>query len=241
VPDPAPPPVPDPAPPAAPDPAPPAAPDPAPSLTQTVDPARRRLADATRVLVDAVTRVREADPDPVALDAATAAVQAATAALTAADTLRTGPRPAIPGAYHRYLPSSLLVGTAHPLAPVGTPVFADGVLTVRVRFGATYEGPPGFVHGGIVALAFDELFGMCNVCHGQGGLTGRLTVRYRAPTPLHQDLTMTAWLASREGRRSQVRGALHAGEVCTAEAEGLFVRPRPETRAAYFGGARPDA
>jgi acyl-coenzyme A thioesterase PaaI-like protein len=212
--------------------------DRAPSLTQSVDPDRRRLADATRALVDAVTRVRD-DADPEALARATAAVEAATAGLAGPGVLREGNRSAVPRAYHHYLPSSLLVGQAHPLAPLGAPEFADGVLTVRVRFGATYEGPPGYVHGGIVALAFDELFGMCNVCHGQGGLTGRLTVRYRAPTPLHRDLTMTAWLASREGRRTHVRGALHAGDPLTAEAEGLFVRPRPETRAAYFGDALP--
>ena len=28
------------------------------------------------------------------------------------------------------------------------------------RFGAAYEGPPGSVHGGIIAAAFDEVLGM---------------------------------------------------------------------------------
>ena len=46
-----------------------------------------------------------------------------------------------------------------------------------------YEGPPGYVHGGCVALAFDELLGMVNVLNGLGGLTGKLTVRYRRPDP----------------------------------------------------------
>ena len=39
----------------------------------------------------------------------------------------------------------------------------------------------------------------CNVLSGQGGLTGRLTVRYRKPTPLHASCGCTAW--SRPPRR----------------------------------------
>jgi len=203
-------------------------------LTQRVPDARLRLAAATRALVEATT-LAPADSDDAALLAATDAIERATAALRDADLTRPGSHHRYRKTYGNYLPNSLLVGTAHPLSPGATYAFADGVLDVRATFGAQFEGPPGYVHGGIVALAFDELFGMCNVCNGQGGLTGRLTVRYRKPTPLRTELRLTAWQDHHEGRRMRVRGTIHAGDVLTAEAEGLFVTPRPETRAEYFG------
>lgn len=205
-----------------------------PDLVQRVPDSRLRLTAATRALVEAVTLLpADADGDPIA--AVASAIEAAAMALAEPRLTGTGATGPAPRTYGSYLPSSLLVGTAHPLSPGADATFADGVLEVRVRFGASYEGPPGYVHGGIVALAFDELFGMCNVCNGQGGLTGRLSVRYRRPTPLRRTLRLTAWQEHHEGRRMRVRGTMHADDVLTAEAEGLFVTPRPETRVEYFG------
>lgn len=207
---------------------------PTPDLEQRVGAARRRLAESTRALVEAATLV-PADSDADRLTAVAEAIDAATATLVGTGATVAGARHRYAKTYGSYLPHSLLVGQVHPLSPAATYSFADGVLDVRARFGAAYEGPPGYVHGGIVALAFDELFGMCNVCNGQGGLTGRLTVRYRTPTPLGQELRLTAWQDHHEGRRMHVRGTIHAGDTLTAEAEGLFVTPRPETRVEYFG------
>ena len=48
-------------------------------------------------------------------------------------------------------------------------------------FGAAYEGPPGCVHGGFVAAAFDEVLGSTQSLSGEPGMTGRLTVNYRSP------------------------------------------------------------
>jgi acyl-coenzyme A thioesterase PaaI-like protein len=205
-----------------------------PDLEQRVGAGRLRLAASTRALIEAATLVA-ADADDATLDRASEAVEAAAATLVDSGAAVLDPRHRDARTYASFLPHSMLVGRAHPLSPAAEYSFADGVLDVRVRFGAAYEGPPGYVHGGVVALAFDELFGMCNVCNGQGGLTGRLTVRYRRPTPLQRELRLTAWQDHHEGRRMRVRGTIHAGEVLTAEAEGLFVTPRPETRTEYFG------
>ncbi len=205
-----------------------------PDLEQRVGAARLRVAAATRALVETVTGVGP-DADDDALARAADAIDAATATLIDASSSASDPGHRYQRSYANFLPHSLLVGQAHPLSPTATYAFADGVLDVRVRFGAAYEGPPGYVHGGVVALAFDELFGMCNVCHGQGGLTGRLSVRYRKPTPLRRELRMTAWQDHHEGRRMHVRGTIHVDDVLTAEAEGLFVTPRAETREEYFG------
>ena len=73
-----------------------------------------------------------------------------------------------------------------PLSPPATWTFDAGVLDLRVTFGAAYEGPPGHLHSGFIALVFDELLAMATVLTGESGLTGKLSVRYRRPTPLHE-------------------------------------------------------
>ena len=123
---------------------------------------------------------------------------------------------------------------ASPLSPRLEWEFADGRVEGRGRFGAPYEGPPGFVHGGWIACAFDEMLGIVNVASGHPGMTGRLTVHYRSPTKLFCDLRFVSWVERTEGRRIVSRAELWDGETLTAEAEGVFVQLRPELAEKYF-------
>jgi acyl-coenzyme A thioesterase PaaI-like protein len=119
--------------------------------------------------------------------------------------------------------SSPVTGAANPLAP--PLVLRQEGTTVRgtAVFGSAYEGPPGHVHGGHIAAAFDELLGMAQSLSGQRGMTGTLTVRYRRPTPLGRPLDFAAQLDRVEGRKIFVSGTLHAAGVLCAEADGVFV------------------
>lgn len=91
---------------------------------------------------------------------------------------------------------------------------------------ALYEGPPGLVHGGVSALFLDQLLGYAAAKGGGPGMTGRLTVTYRRPTPLG-DLSGEAWVDRREGIKTIVKGhILDADGNVTVEAEGLFILPR---------------
>ena len=119
--------------------------------------------------------------------------------------------------------NSPLMGLANPLAPPMRLEVHDDRVVGTVTCGSAYEGPPGHVHGGFVAAMFDELLGYAQGLSGRQGMTGRLTVSYRSPTPLHTELTCTGWLASAEGRKVLVKGELYAGDRLCAEAEGLFI------------------
>ncbi len=79
---------------------------------------------------------------------------------------------------------SPMLGRANPLAPPIELRYDDGVIIGMATFGAAYEGPPGCVHGGYVAAAFDEVLGSTQSLSGAPGMTGRLTVHYRSPTPV---------------------------------------------------------
>jgi acyl-coenzyme A thioesterase PaaI-like protein len=118
---------------------------------------------------------------------------------------------------------SPLMGRANPLAPpLKLAVDGDRVSGIAT-FGSAYEGPPGCVHGGYVAAAFDELLGLVQMLGGQPGMTGRLVVHYRSPTPLDTPLRLEGRVDRVEGRKTICSGQIHADDRLCAEAEGLFV------------------
>lgn len=123
---------------------------------------------------------------------------------------------------------SPLLGRANPLAPPLT-LSLEGDAVVGVgRFGIAYEGPPGCVHGGLIAAAFDEVLGLTQSLSGRAGMTGTLTVKYRSPTPLHTQLRIEGRLTSVSGRKVLTEGRMLAGDTLTAEATGLFISIEPE-------------
>jgi acyl-coenzyme A thioesterase PaaI-like protein len=124
-----------------------------------------------------------------------------------------------------FFDQSPIIGRANPLAPpLSLEAAPDGSRVFgHAHFGDPYEGPPGCVHGGWVAAAFDEVLGYAQSLGGSPGMTGTLTIRYRRPTPLNTDLRFEAWLERSEGRKRFVRGTVAAGGVVTAEAEGIFI------------------
>jgi acyl-coenzyme A thioesterase PaaI-like protein len=189
--------------------------------------ARRRAADAVRALIDQLVRT---DLDPAAYEAIAGAALAlgthfdgATQRVSWADAVN-----GVNGVDIASLMSSPVMGPANPIAPpLDCTVDGDAVVGLAT-FGAAYEGPPGCVHGGIIAAAFDEILGTAQAMSSAPGMTGRLTVNYRSPTPLDQPIRFTGRLDRVEGRkvftvgRSEVQNPDGAWRLC-AEAEGLFI------------------
>ena len=118
---------------------------------------------------------------------------------------------------------SPLIGRANPLSPPITLTLDGDVVVGTVTFGSAYEGPPGCVHGGYVAAAFDEVLGSAQTFSGAPGMTGTLTVRYRNPTPLSAPLRIEGRFDRQERRKVFTTGRMYAGDVLTAEAEGIFI------------------
>jgi acyl-coenzyme A thioesterase PaaI-like protein len=129
---------------------------------------------------------------------------------------------------HAMFEHSPFIGRANPMAPPIRMIELDGVVHGHVFFGSAYEGPPGCVHGGYIAGAFDELLGGTQSLSGAPGMTARLIVNYRSPTPLHRELHLVGELTKVEGRKVFTEGRLYAAEAdgperLCAEAEGLFI------------------
>ena len=110
------------------------------------------------------------------------------------------------GSPQDYFPTSPVIGFANPIAPPVELELTDEGLIGRVFFDYQYEGPPGCVHGGVIALVFDELLGAVNIAANSPGMTGTLTIRYRKPTPILTELRLVArYLGLATGARSERR------------------------------------
>lgn len=209
-----------------------AAPEPTPQ--QPGDDSRREslvaLNQSVRSLIQQ-TRISQADPD--VLDAARDAIEKAeailspfahTGSLAQADLTGVSPNETKDHEITDIFPYSPLVGPLNPIAPPITFTSIDGVVHGRATWGAAYCGPPNHVHGGIIAAAFDELLGTVNMVNGVGAMTGTLTIRYRNPTPLHQEIRMEGHCKRIEGRKVFAEGTLWHGETLLAEADGVFIQ-----------------
>jgi hypothetical protein len=120
-------------------------------------------------------------------------------------------------------------GRSNAIAPPVRLTVVDGAggahIEGEVSFGSAYEGPPGHVHGGLVAAMFDELLGFAQL---GPGFTATLTVRYLRPTPLNRRLTLRAAVEHIDGRKRTIRGTCELDGVVLSEAEGLFIAPRSD-------------
>ncbi len=192
------------------------------------------LGDALRELVDAAVRTEVSDTELAA--AATAARELAGRLRASARGLHEVARVDDPETGERWY--SPVYGPGSPVAPplvaTDTP---DGRATGRVTVGKPHEGPPGLVHGGVVATLLDHVLARSLRAAGRGGLTATLTVRYRRPVHLGVPLLLTAEMGETDGRRTTAHALLvaeDAPEVVLAEAEGLFVALRAEQAADVF-------
>lgn len=184
---------------------------------------RLRLANALRmVLQHAATST--ADDDVF--------VAAASAVEAAATTLEPGPHGrsyhgsaegAVGGAHHGFVSHSPVTGPLNALAESVKLEIGETEVVAEVSYGDAYEGPPGHLHGGMVAAIFDEVLGFAQALSGNPGMTGKLEITYRAPTPLHTPLRVVGRYERTEGRKIFTHGTIHAGERLCAEARGLFI------------------
>lgn len=101
----------------------------------------------------------------------------------------------------------------------------DGKCWSEFTLSGAYEGPPGWVHGGICALVLDHLLGEA-ASEGltQPKFTGTISLRYLRGTPLGR-LRAEAFVERSEGVKTFARGYLIDPEGPTVEAEGIFIRP----------------
>ena len=102
---------------------------------------------------------------------------------------------------------------------------ADGSCWSEFTLGPAYEGPPGWVHGGICALVLDHILGeVASEGLTQPKFTGTISLRYLRGTHLGP-IRAEAFVERSEGVKTFARGYLRDDEGITVEAEGVFIKP----------------
>jgi hypothetical protein len=181
------------------------------------------LTDDVRELIQAALRT---DADHDSIDAARAAIRTATDVLRSNERDETqvvrysvGGRPVVW--------SNAVIGLRNAIAPPLTIQHDDDASHCWSEFtlNGAYEGPPGWVHGGVCALVLDHVLGEA----ASAGLTkplftGTLTLRFVRGTPLGR-LRAEAAVERTEGVKSFVSGHLSDADGITVEAEGIFITP----------------
>ena len=96
----------------------------------------------------------------------------------------------------------------------------------RVAFPLVYEGPPGLVHGGFLAVFFDCVMQHQNCVAGLSGKTRSLKVTFRRPTPVLTDLRFDIARSEVErGITSTARLLLDDEVLCIGEVNTLAQTP----------------
>ncbi|MCU1401481.1 MAG: hypothetical protein JWN62_4590 [Acidimicrobiales bacterium] len=190
--------------------------------------ARADLADATRTIIDELMRSTADDAE---------FVQAAGLVVQAAQLLREQAHgrsyegvaeASLSDGASKFIDFSPFIGVLNPLAPPLSVRFdEDRTVIGTCTYGAAYEGPPGCLHGGFIAAAFDEILGFAQAYSGRPGMTGNLNISYRSPTPLFREVTFVGRLDRVEGRKIFASATLSDGDRLCAQAEGLFISMKP--------------
>ena len=130
---------------------------------------------------------------------------------------------AVSGGGRVYVDHAFAIGAHNPCFPeYEIDVVDEGNAHGSVEFPVVYEGPPGIVHGGFLAVFFDCVVQHHNCEVGLAGKTTALTLRYRRPTPL---LTRLDFRLERvvEDARIHTSGTLSAAGkvVCEADVDAI--------------------
>lgn len=106
----------------------------------------------------------------------------------------------------------------------------DGAVVCHAAIPDSYEGPPGYVHGGIIATLLDETMSKAVRSRGVVAMTRHMEVDYKRPIPSSTaDAPKTIRLEGRvtasEGRKHWVEARiLDANGAELAAAKALFIQ-----------------
>jgi acyl-coenzyme A thioesterase PaaI-like protein len=101
----------------------------------------------------------------------------------------------------------------------------------ELTFDGRFRGAPGLAHGGAIAGAIDDLFGLVLVRVLVPAVTVDLSVSYRRPVHLDEPCRLWAEVVHRDGRDLDLHATLEQHDERKVEARGRFRIIGPERMA----------
>ena len=92
----------------------------------------------------------------------------------------------------------------------------------------TFEGPQGYLHGGIIATLLDEAMSKSVRARGFTAMTRHMEVDYQRPVPSSTPIRLEGHVTRNEGRKHWTEARiLDAERTVLAIGKGLFIEVRP--------------
>ena len=176
----------------------------------------------TRELIH--TLVSETDDARLAEHTAFIAEKLAAAAADPAAVTLDDPHPQRSHIEHDITPAS---SARNPIAPPMDIRWDGEESRCSLTLPLQYQGPPGRVHGGVVALMLDHVLGnAANSGDVPRAYTRYLNVQYDAATPVGEPLVVTGRVVRQEGRKRFLEGEVTCHGEVRVRAEGLWIEAK---------------
>jgi uncharacterized protein (TIGR00369 family) len=107
---------------------------------------------------------------------------------------------------------------------------SEGSVVALAAIPDTFEGPRGYVHGGIIATLLDETMSKSVRAHGLTAMTRQMEVDYLRPVPSTAPIRLEGRLVRSEGRKHWTEARiLNSDGTTLAQGKGLFIALRPQS------------
>jgi uncharacterized protein (TIGR00369 family) len=105
----------------------------------------------------------------------------------------------------------------------------DGSVVCLAAVPDTFEGPVGYVHGGIIATLLDEAMSKAVRARGVRAMTRHMEVDYQRPVPSGAPIRLEGHVTHYEGRKHWVQARILNDEGTElAKGKGLFIELRAQ-------------
>lgn len=105
----------------------------------------------------------------------------------------------------------------------------DGSVVCKAAIPDTYEGPVGYVHGGIIATLLDETMSKAIRARGYTAMTRHMEVDYLRPVPSGAAIRLEGHITHNEGRKHWAQARILSSDGTElAICKGLFIEIRPK-------------
>ena len=108
----------------------------------------------------------------------------------------------------------------------------DGSVVSLPTISESFDGHPGYLHGGIIATLLDEAMSKAVRARGITSMTRHMEVDFLRPVPSHAPLRIEGRVLRSETRKHWTEARiLNAQGTVLAQAKGLFVELRSKPKA----------
>ena len=89
--------------------------------------------------------------------------------------------------------------------------------------GREHQSYNGILHGGMISTLLDEIMARYIYAKGKNAVTAKLEVRFRAPTPIGEMLTIRGWIVGKKGAMYEMASSISLPDgTVTAEGKALI-------------------